>query len=620
MRTVTTLSALLACAAAAAAGSPARADPAPPRYDLRVELDLPGAAIEVTGTLALAADLVESGGLELSLSELADSLTVELVEPAANAGPVRLSSRLRPYARPGWGTVTWRIEPATPLTPAAPVRLRFSYRLPVGDRTGFIFAVRPEAAFAGGIATAWYPQIEEPTTETDGRLRGRRGVGVVSFGAPPGVLVHASGRNAETRDPGRQVFRADSPVFFSFAAGRYGRTGSAGAIPSSLLLLHDRPGARSYLERASRILAVLAGEFGDYPFSHFAVAEVPAELAGRAGFAGASLDGFLLATDEFLDQPFNTAYFGHEIGHQWWGNLVRPLGREGRWMLSEGMAQYGSLMAVRGIEGDEAAERYRRDGYPGYISHEVPMGGMGYLMLSAAGLDAPLADLPAEGALPRLLVNTKGFLVWDMLARAVGRAELREALRGVVRRHANGRIRWTEFRAALERELGRELGWFWSPWMEGTGAPDFRLEGTPDLRREARALVPYTRAYVQLSDGKEDEALAGATSALAGKDGALDPGTPAEFMLRYLIGQIHAAKGRWPEAIAAYRRALAVKTKRPATVPWVSVSLAFAALEAGDRKTFAEAVAATRAAAAAVPGGDSALAIVEAAARRKLKP
>ena len=67
----------------------------------------------------------------------------------------------------------------------------------------------------------------------------------------------------------------------------------------------------------------------------------------------------MLATSDFLDQPFNTAYYGHEVGHQWWGALVRVNGTSGVWMLQEGLAQYCSLRAVEIIEGAEKAKQYR---------------------------------------------------------------------------------------------------------------------------------------------------------------------------------------------------------------------------------------------------------------------
>jgi len=114
-----------------------------------------------------------------------------------------------------------------------------------------------------------------------------------------------------------------------------------------------------------------------------------------------------------LDDPFNLAYYAHEISHSWWGNLITVRGQAGVYMLSEAMAQYGSLRAVEELEGVASAERYRRTGYPGYNTEQ---NALGYFKLAAAGLDtSAMRDLP-PGTLSHDIADMKGFLVWDMLS------------------------------------------------------------------------------------------------------------------------------------------------------------------------------------------------------------
>jgi aminopeptidase N len=114
-------------------------------------------------------------------------------------------------------------------------------------------------------------------------------------------------------------------------------------------------------------------------------------------------------------------------------------------MLSEGMAQFGSLRTVEILEGEAAAERHRRTGYPGYLPEQCALG---YFTLLGKGLDHPLFNLPLEGSEARLLADSKGFIVWEMLSRTVGRTVFSRILQNFVRENAYRRVGWDE---VLER-------------------------------------------------------------------------------------------------------------------------------------------------------------------------
>ncbi len=471
-----------------------------PEYRLAIRLLPDARRLEGSGTVQLPAANVARNSIDLSLSELMSDLRVVVVSPAVSAGEARLDKTLRPYSRSGWGTTTWRINPPQPFPPNEPILLRFSYA-GGGEDTSFIFYLGPEASFAGGIATAWYPEVEETTYDSDGRLRGQRGTGRLDFLVPAGYTVYAPGimrSSPKEMSEGTFRFEINDLTFFSFGAAKYTVQRWSGTIPTSLYLLRPRENGSEFLPGAARVLGALTQEFGPYPHSEFAIIEVPAKEADRAGFDGASVDGFIFVNSDFVDKGFNTAFFGHEISHQWWGSLITSKALEGRWMLSEGMAQFGSLRAVEILEGEEAAERYRRTGYPGYIPDQCALG---YFKLFGKGLDHPLFNLPMEGSQARLLADSKGFIVWDMLSREVGRAEFSRILRDFVREHAYQRVGWDEFLNAVEAGSGKDLKWFYAQWLEHTGVPDYRLawrqEGN-SLRGTVSQPAPYFRATLEV--------------------------------------------------------------------------------------------------------------------------
>ena len=414
-------------------------------------------------------------------------LRVEVLEPRASAG----EARLEPHANDE--AITWTVFPMHPIPAGEAVRLRFVYQ--GGEQTRFVFYIGAEGSFAGGNNTAWYPQVE----------RDARAVGVLRFSVPAGFSVFSQGEEI-SGDPAPTArakfnFRITRPSYFSFAAARYTvERQRATGTPTSAYLLRPRPHASALLNNCARVFAALTQEFGQSPYGKFALVEVPTEQAARARFDGASGEGFIFINSSFVDADFNVAYFGHELAHQWWGVAIGRKwweGSRGRLMLDEAMAQYGSLRAVEMIEGARTAERYRRIGYPGYIDfHNAE----GYFMVEAGGLDHKLSDLP-DGEVSRILADSKGFLVFDMLSRTVGREVYRRLLHDIVRRYAFSNLSWDQFLRLIENGAHTNLQWFYTQWFERTGTPEWEL----DWRQEANSLrgvitqsPPFYRVTVDL--------------------------------------------------------------------------------------------------------------------------
>ena len=614
------------------------------RYDLSVKFLPEAHRLEVSGTVRLPASDSERAELKFSLHDVMRDFEAEVLEPAASAGRARVEKR-------GEG---WIVRPPRAVPAGAPVLLKFSYA--GGERGAFVFYLGPEGTFASGINTAWYPQAD-----------GGRGTGVLRFEVPAGYSVHAAGaRRSSVEDEARGRFRfeIDSPVYFAFGAGRYTvHRSERGRTPVSAHLLRPREGIDKYLEGCARVLDVLSTEFGPYPHAEFALVEVPNEQAEKAGFAGASVDGFIYANGYFLDQEFNLAYYGHEIGHQWWGNLIQVEGLNGLYLLSEGMSQYGSLRAVEEIEGAEAAARYRRTRYPGYVFNQ---GGAGYLRLAAAGFDAPLDDLP-RGGLSHLLANSKGFIVLDMLSREVGRERFRRAVNEFVRRNTLRRVTWAQFRHEIEAGAGRDLGRFSRQWIGGTGTPvwdlkwgqrggrlrgeitqtpahfiaqsvEVRIEGERGERLSRRVRIEGARTpfdwpvefparavtldplfeFLHYTPQSHAEATAlapytradrliaeekpyQARAVLRAALAGVPPNDPhgLRFMIEYGLGRIARDRGEWASARAHYEAALAAPVRREEMLPNLYLRLGDVARSLRDKELMRRSLEASVAAASA---------------------
>ncbi len=411
---------------------------------------------------------------------------VDVLTPTTSQGPAEIipAGETMVWGEAFPGNKKWEIKPLRPFPKGSPVSLKVKYS--GGQKQGFSFYLGPEGSFAN--TSLWYPSFGVPVT------------GVFRYAVPDGYSVKATGSFVSKTESNTEtifIFRVAQPSGLSFAAARYLIHRRWGAVPITLYLLKDRSNANDYVEGTRRVVQVLEREFGKFPRDEFAIVETPSAQSLASGFGGASAEGFILAESSYLDQGFSTAYFGHEIGHQWWGVLVKRKQDEdaGMFMTDEAMAQYGALRCVEEIEGPVAAEGFRRTGYPGF-SHFMESG-LGALMFHAADLDCPLARLgpPCASMANYELSDSKGFLVYYVLSQTVGRDNFRRALKAITTKYAYGEITWDDFLKEIERSTGRNLNWFYDQWFNRAGVPQLVINWEQKGRALKCRITQQSPAY-----------------------------------------------------------------------------------------------------------------------------
>lgn len=416
------------------------------QYDLQVHARLREKQFTVKGSLSFLPGSTDT--VLMTISKCTAPPSIQLRTPGIRIA--RMDTTVNDV-----GDVLYHIRFDKPVPPGK--RLEFDYAYERGGAPSFQYYIDSTFCMAGGYGSAWYPQIG----------RSVRGTGTIRVTVAQPLMAVMAASTLTTRTNGHAttyVFRYTTPDIFSLYIAPYTREELKGTVPFYCFTLGRGTNAAAITAKASQVLDHLVTLFGPLSVPNFSIIEFPDAVAEKTGIGGASLMGGILMPANALKR-FNYALFGHEISHQWWGNKVLSKGDKGAEMLSEGLAQYGSLQVVEQFDSSRAV-LYRRTGYPGYIPDQS---GFGYLKNAAAGIDAPLSDLTRENG--HTIGDSKGFLVLELLANTMGKDKFHQALQATADKYSHSGLRWEQFLQELETAHGSSLQWFYDQWFNRKGAP-----------------------------------------------------------------------------------------------------------------------------------------------------
>ena len=464
-------------------GSPAAvAQPSPvAQYDLRVEVNLVAKHLRVQGTVAFAADDRARDSVDVVVNKTMGRPTFRLLSPTRPQLVVK-------EVLTDDGQAAYRFIFGRRLAPRQAVRIGFACQ--GGALPATQFYLDSSYCLAGGYNVAWYPQVlaRQPDNSTT-TMEGTGTIRVTTARPFTPVIMGSQSRQVTKGKLKITEFTLRTPTIFSFFVGHYTRTDYPGSVPTSAYRLTRDTATAGYLRNCSRIIAALAEEFGSYPFNSFNILEYPEEVSVKLNIGGSSeYAGITLPTASFGNR-FNYALFGHELAHQWWGNTVGSAGTKGTGILSEGMAQFGSLQAVKRFDPAQA-ERYRRAGYPGYLKDQS---GLGYLTLAAGGNDVALQDVGSAQA--HSIGDSKGFLVLELLSETIGKERMRTALHTITAKYRDQPLTWEAFLTEIQQAAGQDLGWFYEQWLNRPGAPDWTLTWQQQAGQVALTVVQQPPSY-----------------------------------------------------------------------------------------------------------------------------
>jgi aminopeptidase N len=235
-------------------------------------------------------------------------------------------------------------------------------------------------------------------------------------------------------------------------------------------LAEDAGLSKTYLGHARKYFEMYNDLLGKYQYRRFSIVEniLP---------TGYSMPTFTLLGGEVLKLPFIVdTSLGHEILHQWFGNLVYVDYTGGNW--SEGLTTCLADQRFEELKGK--GSEYRKGLLMGYQSYVTPQN------------DFPLSSFVSRtDRVTGAVGYGKATMVFQMLKNLVGERTFYEALRAFINNNRFRPASWADIRTSFEKVSGKKLDWFFSQWVGEKGEPNIGLKNVAVNYRGSKAIVSF---------------------------------------------------------------------------------------------------------------------------------
>jgi aminopeptidase N len=165
-----------------------------------------------------------------------------------------------------------------------------------------------------------------------------------------------------------------------------------------------------------------------------------------------------------VTEKVNYRLLANTISHQWWGTSVSPASRDD-WWLSDGFARYSEARYVEQAAGEAGLEETVKDMSVGALAYDT-------VPLSSSGKLDPFSPEFQS------LVTDKGAMILHMLRWVLGDQKYDQTMRMFASKYAGKPATLDDFRGLAEQNYGDQLTWFFSQWLDSTGAPEFKTKYT----------------------------------------------------------------------------------------------------------------------------------------------
>jgi hypothetical protein len=214
-----------------------------------------------------------------------------------------------------------------------------------------------------------------------------------------------------------------------------------------------------YTETAIKEFIYYVTLYGPLPDSTLKVVEIPDDTVPAAW-----APQIAAIASRAVTERVNYRLLANTIAHQWWGASVSPASRDD-WWLNDGFARYSEARYVEQAAGQSGLEEVIKDMSVGALAYDtVPLSSAGKLDLFSPEFQS--------------LVTDKGAMILHMLRWVEGDQKFDQTMRTFASKYAGKSASLDDFRTIAEEKYGSQLTWFFSQWLDSTGAPEFKTKYT----------------------------------------------------------------------------------------------------------------------------------------------
>jgi hypothetical protein len=222
--------------------------------------------------------------------------------------------------------------------------------------------------------------------------------------------------------------------------------------------VHQNLGAM-YVETAIKEFTYYVTLYGTSPSTTLRVVEIPDDTVPSAWAPEMAAIASRAVTDKV-----NYRLLANTISHQWWGASVSPNSVDD-WWLCDGFARYSEARYVEDAAGTAGLEEVVKDMSVGALAYDaVPLATIGKLDMFSPEFQS--------------LATDKGAMILHMLRWVEGDQKYDQTMRTFASKYAGKSASLDDFTAIAEQIHGDKLTWFFTQWLDSTGAPEFKTKYT----------------------------------------------------------------------------------------------------------------------------------------------
>jgi len=217
--------------------------------------------------------------------------------------------------------------------------------------------------------------------------------------------------------------------------------------------------ARQYGETAAKELGYFVTIYGVPISSELKLVELPDDSVPTAW--APEVAGIAARN---INAKVSYRLLANAIAHQWFGTIVSPAARND-WWIQDGGARYSESRYIEYAAGAAGSQEAVKDMAVGALAYDsVPLGQIG--------------TLDTFDPVFQSMASDKGGMIYHMLRWVMGDQKFDKAMRTLFHDYAGKSVGLRDLQKVTEDIQGDQLTWFYSQWLDSTGAPEFKNKYT----------------------------------------------------------------------------------------------------------------------------------------------